>query len=49
MVSSGRKESREMSPLFLMQPKFSDLGVVGFSVYTILSEKVEELAYCIGL
>lgn len=37
----------EMSPPFLMQPQFTDLGVV--AVYTVLPEEVEELAYCVGL
>lgn len=42
-------EKREMYPPFLMQPQFTDLAVVGFSVYTVLPEEVEELAYCVGL
>lgn len=49
VLSLGRNEKREMSSPFLIQPQFIDLGVVGFSVYTVFPEEVEELAYCIGL
>lgn len=38
-----------MSPSFLTQSRLTDLGVVGFSVDTVFPEKVEELAYCLGL